>query len=61
MENKSNAAVTAGIAAIAAASNTPFWTAFKITIGIGLASVLMGLLSIAGCAASVGAVIYLVR
>lgn len=60
-DSNSNTLVTAGIATIAAASKTPFLTAFKITIGIGLASALMSLLTIAGCAASVGTVIYLVK
>lgn len=64
-DNNNNSALqavaTAGIATIAAASKTPFLTAFKITIGIGLASALMSLLTIAGCAASFGAVIYLVK
>ncbi len=30
--------------ALAAASSTPFWTAFKITLGIGLAQLMMAAL-----------------
>lgn len=32
---------TPAISALAAASKTPFWTAFKVTLGIGLARFLM--------------------
>ena len=32
---------TPAISALAAASKTPFWTAFKITLGIGLARALL--------------------
>lgn len=32
---------TPAISALAAASKTPFWTAFKVTIGIGLARLVM--------------------
>jgi len=30
-----------GVTALAASSKTPFWTAFKITVGIGLAHLFM--------------------
>lgn len=35
--NQQNDVVMAGVKAVAAASNTPFKTAFKITMGIALA------------------------
>lgn len=37
--SSANEVVTAGIAAISAASKTPFRTAFKISLGIALASI----------------------
>lgn len=42
--NNSNRPVdleTPAIAALSAASKTPFWTAFKVTLGIGIARFLM--------------------
>lgn len=39
--NLQNEIETAGISAIAAASKTPFKTAFSVTLGIGLARLVM--------------------
>lgn len=51
--NQQNDVVLNGVKALAAASNTPFRTAFKITMGIALAQ----MASLAIFAAGVGAVI----
>lgn len=37
---------TPAISALAVASKTPFWTAFKITLGIGLGRLLLFLLAL---------------
>lgn len=67
MNNRNNendiqrAATTAATAAVAAASSTPFKTAFKITIGIGLAQLTLlalSLLIFGGVVGSVGVVLY---
>lgn len=52
-----NAATTA----IAAVSKTPFMTAFKITMGIAIAHLVIGLLFIGGCAAIGTTAILLVK
>lgn len=53
--NQANELVTAGTAAVAAASKTPFMTAFKITLGISAAQlVVLGLFVLgAGATATV--------
>lgn len=38
---------TPAISALAAASKAPFWTAFKVTLGIGLARLLMFVVGLA--------------
>lgn len=63
MNNQTNTSTNAlaetATAAIAATTKSPFMTAFKITIGIGLAHVALGLLFMSGCA-TIGTVAYLV-
>lgn len=54
MNNKQSAtdqAVTAGVAALAVASKTPFRTAFKVMFGIGLAQLALVALFFGGGAA----------
>lgn len=55
MNNNNNSAETAAIAALSVASKTPFMTAFKVTIGIGLARFLMfiGIVSVITMAISI--------
>lgn len=54
-QNQANDLATAGTAAVAAASKTPFMTAFKITMGIAVAQlVILGLFLLgAGATATV--------
>ena len=50
----------AATAAIAAASNTPFKTAFKITLGLALGQLVVALLFMGGCSAIIGTTVYMV-
>lgn len=54
--NNSNALETAATTSIAAASKTPFMTALKITLGIGLGNLMMfaGVLLVLGSFATAG-------
>lgn len=56
-QNQENNVEQAAVAAIASASATPFRTAFKITIGIALAQLMM-LAIVVGGLATVGTIIY---
>lgn len=58
-QNQGNELENMAVSAIAAASKTPFKTAFKITFGIAVANVLIGLLFMAGCA-TIATVSYMV-
>lgn len=51
----------AATAAIAAASGTPFWTAFKITLGIGLAQLVGAMIFLGGFIALVSCAYFLVK
>jgi hypothetical protein len=52
MNNQNNDLENTVVSTIAAASKTPFWTAFKVTLGIGLAHALMFILVIGACGAT---------
>lgn len=58
---ESDAVQTAAISAVAAASQTPFKTAFKITFGIAIAQLVIGLMFLAGCAVIAGVSYLLVK
>ena len=60
-QQQNNTVQNAAVAAVAAASNTPFKTAFKITLGIALAQLAVLGMFLVGGAVVIGTIVALVK
>lgn len=60
-QNDNNNVEETAIKAVAAASKTPFWTAFKVTLGVALAQFVVLIIFLAGLFATLVGFYYLVR